>query len=366
MKLPPNPKEMWDYIDFLPVEERNNVVSLGESISPLLEAKNLEKQLGLDNLYIKDYARNTTGSFKDRPNSVGISKAKEFGIDTIVIASSGNASSSAAAYAAKGNMRCIVFVPESTPKEKLVQARVYQAEVFKVKGHYSNAFRLAMEATSKYGWYNVTTTYLNPYTVEGNKVVAYELFEQIGVPDFIFVPIGAGPLLYGTLKGFKELKMMGKIEKYPKMVGVQAARCSPIVEAFEKNQREVKGWTKEIPTIASGINDPLIGYENDGSLTLEAIYQSKGYGVKLQEEAILESIHSLAKEEGIFAEPAGAVGLGGVKQLVEKGVIKPADKVVVLVTGHGLKNIAILAQEELKLISQLTDLNNNLTIKKEE
>lgn len=362
VNLPKEPKQLWDYLDFLPISDKSKIVSLQEGNTPLIKADRLGKILGLNDLYIKDETRNPTGSFKDRPNTVAVSKAKELGIDTVVVASSGNASASAAAYAAKGNLRCIVFIPQNASVEKLAQAKVYGAEIIKVNGDYSDAFNAALKITEKYGWYNVTSTYLNPYSVEGDKTIAYELFEQVGVPDYVLVPIGAGPLLYGIYKGFQELKSLGFIKQLPKMVGVQPEGCCPIVAAFEERRHLVKPWTQKINSIAEGVTDPLKGYENDGTLTLKIIYNSNGYGIKVDDQSLLDGLYSLAKYEGIFTEPAGSIGIGAVKKMISGGLIRPDAKIVVVATGHGLKNTKVIEVSDIKNFDEVfrDDMGNKV------
>ncbi|TDS25881.1 L-threonine synthase [Halanaerobium congolense] len=339
IKIPQNPNSMWDYFELLPLEDKDNIITLSEGMTPLLKTENLSRQLGIKNLFIKDETRNPTGSFKDRPNTMAISKAKELGIKTITIASSGNASASAAAYAAKAQMKCVVFVPENTPEAKLAQAKCYGAEINRIPGNYSNAFNKALEATKKNNWFNVTSTYLNPYSYEGDKTVSYEIDKLIDVPDYIFVPIGAGPLLHGIYKGYKELRKMGYVKKLPKMVGVQSTGCSPIVDAFENGDNIVRPWNKKVSSIASGIDDPLTGYEDDGTLTLKTIYESSGFGIKITDEEVMNGLYQLAESEGVFAEPAGVIGVAAVKKSLKHNLIKKQDKVVIMITGHGLKNI---------------------------
>jgi threonine synthase len=214
--------------------------------SSFAKLKNLKNKYDLKSIYIKDETRNPTASFKDRPTSVGISKALELGYRIVTIASSGNGAAATAGYAAKAGVKSHVFVPENTPESKINQILTYGAEIIKVKGVYSNSYKLALEATKKFNWANLTSTYLNPYTLEGDKTVAYELFYQIEgeVPDYIFVPIGAGPLLYGIFKGFKELNILGLCNKIPAMVGVQAEKCSPIISAYKQNKKYVVAWEK--------------------------------------------------------------------------------------------------------------------------
>lgn len=341
-------ESIWQYKALLPIKNETNIVSLREGATPLLEVGNLGEEYGFESVMVKDETRNPTGSFKDRPTCVGISKAIELGVETVTIASSGNAAAAVAGYSAKAGIKSFVFVPESTPLGKVCQALTYGARIIKVKGNYSNSFRLALEATKKYNWVNLTSTFLNPYTLEGDKTVAYELYYQLNgeVPDYVVVPIGAGPLLHGILKGYRELEALGFISKTPAMVGVQAERCSPIVQAYESNSQAVK--SSEIgSTIASGIADPLIGYEQDGTLTLKAIYESRGIAVSVSEEEIADAVHELGSKEGLYAEPTGATCWAGYKKLLKQNRITGDESAVLMLTGHGLKQpLAGSAQDE--------------------
>jgi threonine synthase len=331
-------ESIWQYKALLPIEDEKNVVSLREGGTPLLELENLRERYCFQSAKVKDETRNPTGSFKDRPTCVAISKAIELGVETVTVASSGNAAASVAGYSAKAGIKSFVFVPESTPLGKVCQASAYGGQIIKVKGDYSNSFRLALEASKKYNWANLTSTFLNPYTVEGDKTVAYELYYQLNgeVPDYIIVPIGAGPLLYGILKGYKELKALGFTNKIPAMIGIQAERCSPVVQAYESKSQIVK--SSEIgSTIASGIADPLIGYEQDGTITLRAIYESKGIAVGVNEEEIVDAAYELGKKEGLFAEPTGATCWAGYKKLLLEKRIAKDGLAVLMLTGHGLK-----------------------------
>lgn len=331
---------MWKYKALLPVQKPENIVTLGEGDTPLLRADragaNWNSRL---NLYVKAEMLNPSGSFKDRPTSVAVSVAKEKGYQKIVVASSGNASAAAAAYAARAGMECVVFVPRSTDPNKVTQAQSYGANVYCVEGNYSRSFDMAVACAATYGWANVTSTFINPYTVEGDKVPAYELYHQLPghVPDAVLIPIGSGPLLVGMYKGFIELKKMGLIKKLPKMIGVQPDQCKPITEAYENGLDRVCGWQHEINTIAGGISDPLIGYEKDGELTLKTVRQSGGSMISLNENEILEANQLVEKKIGLYCEPTGAVSLGAIKKMETMGMLKPGETVVAFLTGHGFK-----------------------------
>jgi threonine synthase len=330
---------VWDYNMILPIRNEHNIISLNEGNTPLLQSLHIGKKIGI-NLLFKDETRNPSSSFKDRPNTVAISMAKDLGIDTVTIASTGNAGSSMASYAARSSMRSFIFVPESTPLAKTFQASIHGATIIKVKGNYSDSYKIAQEVTQKYNWANLTSTYLNPYTLEGDKTIAYELYNQIGgFPNWIVVPLGAGALLSGIYKGFKELKLLGITdEPLPHMLGVQAEGCSPIIKAFIEQKSEVQHFINP-STIADGICDPLIGYAQDGTRTLRTIYESLGAGISVSDDSILNSLCELAEKEAIFCEPSSATVLSAIYTGLNKGIIKKGETVVAIITGHGLKAV---------------------------
>lgn len=326
---------VWRFFDLLPIRSKEHIVSLSEGNTPLIKLENLG-----ENTYAKDETRNPTGSFKDRPNTVGISKARELGATKIAIASSGNAAGSLSAYAAKAGIECIVAVPENTPASKLNQIVAFGAKVAKVRGVYSNSFNLIRESCKKFGWHNLTSVSVaNPYQSEGDKTVAYEIYEQLDrtVPDWIVVPIGAGPLLVGVWKGFQELKEVGLTRKLPRLVGVQAEGCSPIVRAFKSNESQVTAWENP-QTIAHSIADPLVGYPEDGTLTLRKIIESHGVAESVNDSEMLDACGLLARTQGIFAEPAAASSLAVVPKLKRLGIVHKNELVVSLITGTGLKS----------------------------
>lgn len=337
--LPKPGYNIWRYKYLLPVSDEKSIVTLYEGGTPLIKSNNLSKEIGLENLFFKDETRNPSGSFKDRPIAVGVSKSIELCFRTVVAASSGNAAASLATYASKANLDCYIFVPEGTPVGKVSQAITNGARVIKVRGDYSNSYKIAKMASSKFLWMNITTTFLNPYTLEGDKTVAYEIYHQTDgvLPNWILVPTGAGPLVYGIYKGFSELKMFGLIKKIPKMVAVQAEGCKPIVRAFENNENKIKAW-KNIDTIASAIADPLRGYEKDGEIVLKVIRDSNGFALSVSDEEIKDAVKELARREGIYVEPAAAVSFAGLKNLIKINKIRKDEKIVCVVTGHGLKD----------------------------
>lgn len=336
-------KSVKHYSDLLPINH-GSAISIGEGNTPLIRAKRLGFRLGIKELFLKCEYCNPTGSFKDRPVSIGISKAVEFGFSKVVVASSGNGASAVAALAAKAGLKALIFVPESTPTEKVKQAAFYGAKVFKVNGPYSNSYQLAKQVSFQTREvFNLTTTFINPYTVEGDKLIAYELYKQMGgiVPNAIFVPIGAGPLLVGIYKGYEELKMMGIISDLPRMVGVQAEGCSPIAKAFLAGEQHVKS-DDHPKTIAGAICDGLVGYSKDGDFTLEIIRKSNGFAMMCDDQSILQAQRWLAIDEGSFVEPASATSIVAIEKSIGENKINENQIVVCLLTGHGLKDVGNL------------------------
>jgi threonine synthase len=283
--------------------------------------------------------------------------ARDLGLDTIVVASTGNTSASAAMYAARAGMKCVVCAPQGTEAEKIAQALAHGAGVGFVPGSYSDAYAMARDATRRFGWFNVSTTFANPYTVEGDKTVAFEIWRQLGqrVPDWIVVPIGAGPLLAGILKGFKELRHLGLVQSLPHLVGVQARACAPIVEAFEQDRPHVSPWTAGTSTAAHAIADPLTGYERDGDVTLRAVRESAGQAVAVAEEEIEPARRALGTEEGIPVEPASATVVPALRTLAQRGKVRPGQSVVCIMTGHGLKHHTTVT-ETPRLVTRTEEL----------
>ncbi len=333
------PESMWQFRELLPLSSHAIPVSIHEGWTPLIPTERLGRKSGMPFLWVKNEAANPTGSFKDRPVSVAVSKALELGMQGVVTASSGNAGASVAAYAAKGGLPALVLAPTTTPTGKLSQIAMCGATVVLVRGSYSDCWRLAHVVAKRLGWYNITTTFLSAFPTEGNKTVAYEIYLQLGnsVPDWVIVPVGAGPLLVGILRGFRDLVLLGLAHRVPRMVAVQAQGCAPIARAFEAGAREVTAWG--VPaTIASGIADSLQGYEDDGTHTLNSCRRSDGQVVSVSDEEILAAMEALAMEEGLLFEPTAAAPLAGARKLSSQGVIRPEDHIVLMGTGHGLKD----------------------------
>lgn len=321
----------------LPPVSPENRVSLAEANTPCIPSVRLAQQLGFANVLFKDETRNPTGSFKDRPISVCVSVAKECGCKRVVVASSGNGAASVAAYSARAGLENAIFVPEGTPDGKVAQALSYGGNVVRVPGDFSNCFKHAIEAAESPGTLNLTTTFLSPFGLEGDKTIAYELFAQTqALPEAVFIPVGAGPILYGIYKGFRELLHCGCISRIPRLIAVQAQGCAPIARAWRTGEK-VRAW-ENASTAASAICDPLRGYEQDGDLTVQAIRESGGAAVVVSDEEILYWGSQLAQCEGLFAEPASAASVAGLaKAKADLGLDKTGTAACIL-TGSGLKD----------------------------
>lgn len=336
------------------------IVSLGEGNTPLVRSYKLAKALGMDELYFKMESANPSASFKDRAMAVGATCALRFGAKRMIVASSGNASSSAAAYAARCGLPIVALIPESTPAAKVLQTQFYGATVIKVPGNYSACYALCRQMAEQYGWFDMTTTYINPYAREGYKTMGYEVYEQLGrVPDCMVIPVGAGPLLGATYHAFKDLQQMGVIDKLPRLICAQASACAPVAKAFAAGE-STQACADPTPTIASGISDALVGYADDGDYTIACVKESGGTAAMLSEEGILQATLEMAGE-GFFAEPSGAVGYGVLKLLRAQGLIAPGESTVIAVTGHGLKSIPKADFPEPPVLTSSAELEAYIT-----
>lgn len=329
------PASMWRYYELMPVINPENVVTLGEGMTPLIEAKRLGKSLGCSNLMIKEEGLNPTGTFKARGLSVAVSKAKELGVRDMVMPSAGNAGSALAAYAAKAGMRAHVFLPDDTPEMNKLECIAYQAQCYYVQGNIADAGRAAEENGRGKDWFSVST-FKEPYRVEGKKTMGIEVAEQLGwsMPDAIIYPTGGGTGILGMWKAFDELEQLGWIgEKRPKMICVQSTGCAPIVKAFSEGSKFAESWL-DAQTIATGLKvpSPFADY-----LILGVISDSEGTAVAVTDTEIIEAVQEIAHLEGILACPEGAATLAGLKHLLAQGFLNRTEKIVLFNTGSGLK-----------------------------
>jgi threonine synthase len=349
------PFSIWRYLPLLPVDPRvagelvKGTVLESVGWTPLFPAPRLASALGLHHLWVKDDGRQPTASFKDRASAIAVVKTRELGYEVVTTASTGNAAAALSGLCAAVSQPNVIFVPRTAPQAKIAQLLVYGAKVLLVDGTYDDAFELCLQAAPEFGWYNRNTAY-NPYMSEGKKTVAYEVCEQLTqgalgtgrfahweAPDAVLVPVGDGCIIGGVYKGFKDLLALGWIERMPRIVGVQAAGSSPLVDAWEKG---LEGW-EMAPVEAHSMADSIVaGLPRDRIKALRAVRESRGAFLRVSDKEITAAIPALAQGCGVFSEPAAAAAYAGLIKAVEDGLVDRAERVVVLATGSGLKDIA--------------------------
>jgi threonine synthase len=337
------PKTLWRYLEMLPIEDTDNIISLGEGMTPLLVADTLGKSIGLKNLYIKDESGNPTASFKARGLCLAISKAKEYGVKAVAIPTAGNAGSAMSAYAAKASMEAHVYMPVATPSVFQADCAFFGASITHVEGSIRDC-GIKMKADNVNNqWFDVSTL-KEPYRIEGKKTMGYEIAEQLNwqLPDVIIYPAGGGTGLIGIWKAFQELLAMGWIKHIPtRMVCVQAVGCAPIVEAFEQGLDAGLPIAKPDETIANGLRVPA---PFGDKLMLQVIKESHGTALTITDAEMLEGIKEVATTEGIFVAPEGAAVWMALKKLKAQGWVSVDDKVVLLNTGSAYKYLENLPQ----------------------
>ncbi|WP_127587973.1 threonine synthase [Paenibacillus koleovorans] len=318
------------YKEFLPVNEKTPLLTLHEGNTPLIRAEKLSDELDLD-IYFKYEGLNPTGSFKDRGMVMAVAKAMEEGSRTIMCASTGNTSAAAAAYAARGNLNCIVLIPNNNiALGKLAQAIIYGAKVIAIEGNFDRALEIVRDITAKHPITLVNS--VNPYRLEGQKTAAFEVVDQLGkAPDYLAIPVGNAGNISAYWKGFKEYHAQGRIGSLPKMIGFEAEGAMAIVKGEPILNPE---------TIATAIR---IGNPASWDLAVNAAKESEGQINYVTDDEILYAYKTIAAKEGVFAEPASAASIAGVMKLKKEGVFRGGESVVCVLTGHGLKdpNIAI-------------------------
>ena len=348
-KITEGPPSMWRYRDLLPVDD--DIVDIGTGFTPLIKADNLGQELGLEKLYIKNDCLNPTYSFKDRPVSVAVTKAREIGFDTVACASTGNLAASVAAHAAKANIKSYVFVPSDVEPGKLTGIAVYNPVLVTVKGSYDDVNRLCSQLAQRYNWGFININ-LRPYYAEGSKTLGYEVAEQLGwhAPDCVVAPAASGLLFTRIWKSLDELAMIGLIEPVnTNMYVAQAAGSSPIVNAFEAGILHVHPVKPN--TIAKSI---AIGNPADGYYALRIARQSGGGACAVTDEEVVEGMKLLAQTEGIFAEAVGGVVVGALRKLAASGTIKRNELTVAVITGAGPKTQEVIADGVHPLVIQPT------------
>jgi len=328
-------RSIWRYKPLLPVRPESPVPPLAVGWTPLYPARRLRERLKLPRLWVKDDGRNPSASFKDRASAVGIVKAQELGRELIAAASTGNAAASLACLSASVGIKNVIFVPESAPQAKIAQLLIFGATVIAVRGSYDQAFDLSLAATRRYGWYSRNTAY-NPYLSEGKKTAALEICEQLNwqAPDRIFVSVGDGCIIGGLGKGLRDLLALGLIEKLPRLVGVQAEGSAVLYEAWKRGSEEIRPVPPS--TLADSIASEM---PRDRIKALRAVRHTKGEFVAVSDQEILDAMRVLGQTTGVFGEPAGVTPLAGLLKMQREGRIDPQERIVVLVTGSGLKDV---------------------------
>jgi threonine synthase len=337
------PQSQWTYSELLPIRDVNAVVSLGEGATPYIQAPAFAESHGLGEVTLKLEAANPTGSFKDRQVSVGISRARELGIDTVAVVSSGNVACAASAYAARAGMRAILLTHGFAAPNKVAQAASYGGKAIRVDSPSALAvFDLCIEACKQFGWYHLSTSGMHePYNVEGAKTIAYELCQQTDgdLPDWIVAPVGGGGLLGGIWRGLLDLKRLGLIDSLPRLVGAQAAGCAPLTKAIDEglsfNESIAEPWPNP-DTIAGGIADDILF---DGHTAIPAIRETNGLAIAVTDDEIIAAELGLARAEGILCEPSCAVAAAALKHLPAEA---RGQRVAVIVSGTGIKDLGIL------------------------
>lgn len=346
---------LWRYLPLLPVGE-----PAGHSTplhvagwTPVFALPRLAEKLNLKHLWLKDESRNPTASFKDRASAVVVTRAQELKSEIVVTASTGNAGAALAGMAAAVNQKAIIFAPKSAPQAKVAQLLVFGAKVILVDGSYDDAFDLTVKAANEFGWYCRNTGY-NPFTLEGKKTAAFEIWEwwikthqdwhQQGsaldnhAPLTVFVSVGDGNIISGIHKGFKDLLALGWIQNMPRIIGVQAQGSSAIANAFHADTEVIKPISSN--TIADSISVDL---PRDGVRAIRATKETNGTYITVTDEEILGAIAELGKV-GVFAEPAGATAYAGLVKSTSMGVVRSDDPILVLNTGSGLKDVRAAMQ----------------------
>jgi threonine synthase len=340
---------IWRYLPLLPVPDPGGEGTplRAAGWTPIFTLTRLAEELGLEHLWLKDESRNPTASFKDRASAVVVARAREIGAEVVVTASTGNAGAALAGMSAAIGQKAVIFAPKSAPPAKVAQLLVFGAKVILVDGTYDEAFDLTIQAAQEFGWYCRNTGY-NPFTAEGKKTAALEIWEWYNLkkewmtdhgesvsedPLTVFVSVGDGNIISGMHKGFKDLMALGWMEKMPRIIGVQAEGSSAIANAFHA------GTEKIIPVSANTIADSIsVDLPRDGVRAVRAARETGGTYIQVSDEKILQAIAALGPL-GIFAEPAGATAYAGLVQAVGQKIVKPGDPVMVLNTGSGLKDV---------------------------
>ncbi len=333
--LASRPPSLWRYREFLPIRRDESIVTLGEGMTPMVPLPALGKDIETDRLFVKDEGVLPTGTFKTRGATVGVSRAKELNVKMLAMPTNGNAGGAWATYAARAKIGACIVMPQDAPAITRNECAITGARLFLVKGLINDAGKIVSKAIAANGWYDASTL-KEPYRIEGKKTMGLEIAEQFNwkLPDVILYPTGGGVGIIGIYKAFLELKAIGWIDgPLPRLVSVQSSGCAPVVKAWEGGKNESEFWVNS-ETLAFGINVPkAIG----DFLVLEAVNQTNGYAIAVDDQEILIAQKQLAQKEGMFVCPEGAATWAGARKLYERAWIRPGEQVVLLNTGTGLK-----------------------------
>ena len=359
------PLSVWRYRDLMPIHEPSKIVTLNEGGTGLHKCKRLGKALGIKQLYVKNEGENPTGSFKDRGMTVGVTKAVELGVRSVICASTGNTSASLAAYAAKAGLQCAVLIPSGKiAYGKLAQAIIYGSKVIQVRGNFDQALEIVFKLSEKHRSIYLLNS-INPFRIEGQKSLGYEICEQLDneSPDRVVVPVGNAGNISAIWKGFTEFHNLGFVKTLPKMTGIQAVGAAPIAQAIKSGSSEIKP-VNEPETIATAIR---IGAPVSWKKAVNAIRSSGGTAETVTDVEILEAQKTLSRLEGLFVEPASASSIAGLKKLVENGTIERDERIVCVTTGHGLKDpdVAVrMSEKPLEVDANVEAIEKVLGLKK--
>jgi threonine synthase len=329
------PADLWRYREFLPVRRTENIVSLGEEATPLIPLQRIGAQVGAEQVLVKDEGRLPTGSFKARGLALAVSMAKELGITRMAMPTNGNAGAALAAYGSRAGIETFVFCPDDTPEVNVREIALQGAHTFRVNGLINDCGRIVGEGKEAMGWFDVSTL-KEPYRIEGKKTMGLELAEQFGwqVPDVIFYPTGGGTGLIAMWKAFAELEAIGWLgAKKPRMVAVQATGCAPIVKAWKEGTEHAELW-EGAHTIAAGIRVPIAVGD---FLILEAIRDSNGFAIAVEDSTIEEAQIRAARQDGLLMSPEGAATLAAYLQALQSGVVDRSERALLFNCGNGLK-----------------------------
>jgi len=360
------PLSVWRYRYFMPISDAAKIVSLNEGGTGFHSCENLAKHLGLRQLYVKNEGENPTGSFKDRGMTVGVTKAVELGVQSVICASTGNTSASLAAYAAKAGLQCAVLIPSGKiAYGKLSQAMIYGAKVIQVRGNFDQALDVVLKLSEKHRSVYLLNS-INPFRIEGQKSLGYEICDQLNqeTSDRVVVPVGNAGNISAIWKGFTEFHELGLIKALPKMTGIQAAGSAPIAKAIKNGSDTIVPVIKP-ETVATAIR---IGAPVSWKKAMNAIRESGGTAETVTDEEILSAQKLLARVEGLFVEPASASSIAGLIKLVQNGVIDKDEHIVCVTTGHGLKDpdtAVKMSEKPVEVDAEIAAIEDALGLKKQ-